>query len=101
MEILPASIQALQDAEDQQKAHDDFLFQAEEGVADLEISEDVLAELDETSEVKKAGHFKTLKSRNLLAVDAIQQELDQQKAVAKFEEVKFTTEAEMDALLKG
>lgn len=65
------------------------------------ISDDVLAELEETSEVKRGAQFKTVKSRNLMAVDALQQELDKEKAAAKFEEVKFTTESEMDALLKS
>lgn len=66
----------------------------------MEISEDVLEELDQSSEIKRTGHFKTIKSRNLLAVDALQQELDKEKAAAKFEEVKFTTKIEMDKLLQ-
>jgi hypothetical protein len=61
----------------------------------------VLAELGEVSEIKRSGQFQSVKARNQMAVDAIQDEVEKAKAAAKFEEVKFTTESEMDALLKN
>lgn len=99
---LPPSIQALQDEEDFLKERAQTLvISSEDGIENVVISDDVLAELEEVTEVKRAGQFKTIKSRNLLAVDALQQELDKEKAAAKFEEVKFATESEMDALLRN
>jgi hypothetical protein len=101
---LPANILALQDQEESERRRreqSEGLYFATEGVAQVDIAEDVLADLEEVSEVKRTGQFKTVKSRNLMAVEAIQQELDMQKAAAKFEEVKFTTAAEMDTLLSN
>lgn len=105
---VPAAIQALQEQEDFQRRRaaqnghpDQDLFTLEGGVESVEISEDVLADLEEPSDVKRAGQFRTLQSRNFMAMEAIQQELDKEKAVAKFEEVKYSTEAEMDALLNS
>ena len=106
---LPANIQELQDKEDMQnlklKQREEppavpFLSEITDVVEVLDIADDVLADLEEVSEVKRTGQFKTIKSRNLMAVDALQKELDREKAATQFAEVKYSTEAEIDALLK-
>lgn len=100
--VLSPELAALQEQEDLRRREPDHneTF-ALEGVEQVDIAEDVLADLEEASDVKRAGQFKTVKSRNLLAIGALQQELDREKAAAKFEELKFTTENEMNALLSN
>jgi hypothetical protein len=104
---LLLAIAALQEQEDIQKLRElEFeTSNANGGVLStqgtLVISDSVLAELENPSEVKKESHFHSLQSKNVIAIDAVQNEMEKEKAIAKFEEVKFTTENEMDALMKN
>jgi hypothetical protein len=95
---LPPTLEELQLQESHEKHR---ILALKDAVEVPEISERVLAELGEVSEIKRSAQFQSVNSRNQIAVDAIQEEVEKAKAAAKFEEVKFTTESEMDALLKN
>jgi hypothetical protein len=99
---IPAYITALQFEEDRNKENKNFsdaLIMGAE-IQDVDISEDVLDELNEPSSAKVEGRFKTVKSRNLMALNALEENLENEQAIAHFIEVKAQTEAAMDDLLK-
>ena len=70
-------------------------------VAAVEVSEEVLEELDQGTGLKKVNKLRTVSSRNLMAVDSLQAEIDKNKSVAKFVEVKAQTEDALMELLNG
>jgi predicted nucleic acid-binding protein len=74
---------------------------ADAHIENHEISPDILADLEEKSDVKAASQYLPIQARNMLAVDALQAELQKEKATTEFEQMKITNSSEMDVLLKS
>lgn len=100
--ILPSSILALQN-EERPELHNVQTAQAyaDAAIENLEISASVLADLDEKSDVKAATQFMPVQARNVLAVEALSDELKKEVATAEFEQIKFVNSKEMNDLLQS
>jgi hypothetical protein len=65
----------------------------------VDISDEVLADLEEDSSQKLQGQQQSPKSRNLPALVALESSLQVERSTAEFVEVKHATEADIDKLL--
>lgn len=70
-------------------------------IENTEIAADILADLDEKSEIKAASQFMPVQVRNQMAVDALSEELKKEEATTQFEQMKFANSREMDDLLNN
>lgn len=66
---------------------------------EVNISSLILEELNGSRDTKAANQFSTVDARNRAALDAIQDEIAKNKAIAKFVEVKYATETAMNELM--